>query len=336
MAVAWTDKAVGSASKPMTVREPVVADLNLPASSPPATSRWRPWKCTMSKASPATMWPGPSLRAASLASVPAGYQPGARPADRPRTSLFAPQPHRRGQGRLPGHRAGLLHHQGLSDRNPPGLGTGDPGDHPAAAAERDLHPAGGAAGGPGGRRRGAAGELFAVPGLRPGGHRAGPVALSLRLHRTAGLHRLSPALRRRAGQRSQAQARHGRRGGQARRPADPWTGPSACGGSATARPTRGWAPTPPTSCSRPRRAARRSPTRPSTGRWRPCARSAGPRASPRWPIACSIRTLGRTARMPPRRPPCACARGPRPTPSMSWPRAGAATCRACAGGTTCR
>jgi len=30
MAVAWTDEAVGSASKPMTVREPVVADLNLP------------------------------------------------------------------------------------------------------------------------------------------------------------------------------------------------------------------------------------------------------------------------------------------------------------------
>jgi uncharacterized protein YfaS (alpha-2-macroglobulin family) len=30
MAVAWTDTAVGSASKPMTVREPVVADLNLP------------------------------------------------------------------------------------------------------------------------------------------------------------------------------------------------------------------------------------------------------------------------------------------------------------------
>ena len=30
MAVAWTDAAVGSTSKPMTVREPVVADLNLP------------------------------------------------------------------------------------------------------------------------------------------------------------------------------------------------------------------------------------------------------------------------------------------------------------------
>ncbi len=30
MAVAWTDEAVGSASKAMTVREPVVADLNLP------------------------------------------------------------------------------------------------------------------------------------------------------------------------------------------------------------------------------------------------------------------------------------------------------------------
>jgi uncharacterized protein YfaS (alpha-2-macroglobulin family) len=30
MAVAWTDEAVGSASKPMTVREAVVADLNLP------------------------------------------------------------------------------------------------------------------------------------------------------------------------------------------------------------------------------------------------------------------------------------------------------------------
>lgn len=30
MAVAWTDEAVGSASRPMTVREPVVADLNLP------------------------------------------------------------------------------------------------------------------------------------------------------------------------------------------------------------------------------------------------------------------------------------------------------------------
>ncbi|MEI7933250.1 MAG: alpha-2-macroglobulin family protein, partial [Alphaproteobacteria bacterium] len=30
MAVAWTDKAVGSTSKPMTVREAVVADLNLP------------------------------------------------------------------------------------------------------------------------------------------------------------------------------------------------------------------------------------------------------------------------------------------------------------------
>jgi len=30
MAVAWTDEAVGSAAKPMTVREPVVADLNLP------------------------------------------------------------------------------------------------------------------------------------------------------------------------------------------------------------------------------------------------------------------------------------------------------------------
>jgi len=30
MAVAWTEKAVGAASKPMTVREPVVADLNLP------------------------------------------------------------------------------------------------------------------------------------------------------------------------------------------------------------------------------------------------------------------------------------------------------------------
>ncbi len=30
MAVAWTDAAVGSASKPMTVRQPVVADLNLP------------------------------------------------------------------------------------------------------------------------------------------------------------------------------------------------------------------------------------------------------------------------------------------------------------------
>lgn len=30
MAVAWTDKAVGSASQAMTVREPVVADLNLP------------------------------------------------------------------------------------------------------------------------------------------------------------------------------------------------------------------------------------------------------------------------------------------------------------------
>ncbi|HEY0436603.1 MAG TPA: alpha-2-macroglobulin family protein, partial [Phenylobacterium sp.] len=30
MAVAWTDEAVGSGSKPVTVREPVVADLNLP------------------------------------------------------------------------------------------------------------------------------------------------------------------------------------------------------------------------------------------------------------------------------------------------------------------
>ncbi|MEO8926399.1 MAG: alpha-2-macroglobulin [Caulobacteraceae bacterium] len=30
MAVAWTDTAVGSAAKPLTVREPVVADLNLP------------------------------------------------------------------------------------------------------------------------------------------------------------------------------------------------------------------------------------------------------------------------------------------------------------------
>ena len=30
MAVAWTDEAVGSGSKPMTVRQPVVADLNLP------------------------------------------------------------------------------------------------------------------------------------------------------------------------------------------------------------------------------------------------------------------------------------------------------------------
>jgi uncharacterized protein YfaS (alpha-2-macroglobulin family) len=30
MAVAWTDTAVGSGSKPMTIREPVVADLNLP------------------------------------------------------------------------------------------------------------------------------------------------------------------------------------------------------------------------------------------------------------------------------------------------------------------
>jgi uncharacterized protein YfaS (alpha-2-macroglobulin family) len=30
MAVAWTDSAVGSGSKPMTVRQPVVADLNLP------------------------------------------------------------------------------------------------------------------------------------------------------------------------------------------------------------------------------------------------------------------------------------------------------------------
>ncbi|WP_304186338.1 alpha-2-macroglobulin [Phenylobacterium aquaticum] len=30
MAVAWTDTAVGSASKPMTVREPVIADLSLP------------------------------------------------------------------------------------------------------------------------------------------------------------------------------------------------------------------------------------------------------------------------------------------------------------------
>jgi uncharacterized protein YfaS (alpha-2-macroglobulin family) len=30
MAVAWTDNAVGSGSKPLTVRQPVVADLNLP------------------------------------------------------------------------------------------------------------------------------------------------------------------------------------------------------------------------------------------------------------------------------------------------------------------
>ena len=40
MAVAWTDDAVGSASQPLTVRQPVVADLNLPRFLAPGDMAW--------------------------------------------------------------------------------------------------------------------------------------------------------------------------------------------------------------------------------------------------------------------------------------------------------
>ena len=53
----------------------------------------------------------------------------------------------------------------------------------------------------------------------------------------------------------------------------------------------------------------------STRRSTPCARSAALMASPRWPTSCSIPTGGAATRTRPRPPPPACAPEPRPTPS---------------------
>jgi uncharacterized protein YfaS (alpha-2-macroglobulin family) len=69
--------------------------------------------------------------------------------------------------------------------------------------------------------------------------------------------------------------------------------------------------------------------------YRRCARSAGPRGSPRCLIAWPIRAPGRLPTPPPpRRPRPAVDPGPRLMRYMSWPRRVRATCRACAGATT--
>ena len=151
-------------------------------------------------------------------------------------------------------RPGLLHRQELSDRDPAGLGPDHPHRPPSCSSRARPTP----------RRRRCCSGLAAgatalqvqvsyspFKGFDPGADRRVAVALSLRLHRAAGLDRLSrcstpqrlssdPKLRQRAGGAE-------RRGRQAARPRRAWTARSASGGSATARPIRGWAPTSPTS-----------------------------------------------------------------------------------------
>ena len=189
------------------------------------------------------------------------------------------------------------------------------------------------------RRRVDAGELFAVPGLRPRARSPTrstryPYGCTEQLVSTAYPLLYAPEL---AGdpKMKRITPRAGRRGVQAAGPPGPGRRRSACGGRATARPTAGSAPMPPTSCSRPAHRARPMPDE-AVDRALAAMRAALPAGRLRLRrLPLEYPAPGSPTPTPPRPPTPACARAPPPTPSTSWPRAARATWRACAGSTTC-
>jgi uncharacterized protein YfaS (alpha-2-macroglobulin family) len=255
MAVAWTDTAVGSGSKPLTVRQPVVADLNLPRFLAPGDKPMATLELhnVEGKAGAYTVEANATNGIAVAFRKVITLVLGQRIAEK--IPFLAPTVTGIGKVGFKVSRTRLPDRQGLSDPDPPGLGRRGAHHHRAAAAGHELsrptpsccrawRPATSRCRSATRRSRASTPRrsrwpCSAIPTAAPSSWSRPPIRCST--------PRASPAIP------SSSAIRRSWPGRWASCwTARPWTGPSACGGWATARPTPGWAPTPPTSWSRPR------------------------------------------------------------------------------------
>ena len=213
MAVAWTDNQVGAGDKELTVREPVIADLSLPRFLSPGDKPLATLELQDMEGKPGAYTVVMRAAGGIVAAFREVFQLilGQRLA--PHIPFNAPDHTGVGSVGFTVTGPGFSTSKDYPIENSAGLGTDHPLHHRTAAAGRDLHASAGAGQRP--RRRirrhaAGAGELLAVQGLRSWPDRGVAGRLPLWLHRAAGLHRLSAALRPAGIQRSEAALRSGR------------------------------------------------------------------------------------------------------------------------------